>query len=183
MRSAKCSSRRRETQWLCHGPGTLLRSQCARHLHPCENPFLTLLRQLEAPVWIQPRGRLWQAGEEGRLRRAQVAQGLREVMFSRRRAACVQAAVVDAVEVGGEDALLVPDLFESQRLRRLNELGPPGAWTPSRQLDELLREGGAAGNHAAMPCVLPERAEGRTPVHAVMMPEALVLSGERRINE
>ena len=132
---------------------------------------------------IQPARRLGQSGQQGAFSGAEVAQWFGEVELRCRRAAAVEVAVVEAIQVGGEDALLVPDLFEPQRLRGLDELGAECARARFGELDELLGDGRAAGHDVPMARHLPGRANGGTPIHAGVLPEPPVFGGERGLDQ
>jgi len=91
-------------------------------------------------------------------------------------------AVVDRVEVLGEDLVLGPLAREVVGQRRLAELLEDGALglRLHRVLDELLGDRRAALRRALLDHVLEERAPHRLEVDAGVLVEALVLDGDHR---
>ena len=59
--------------------------------------------------------------------------------------AAVEVAIVEAIQIGSENALLVPDLFQAQCLCRLDQFSAERARSPLGELNELLRDCGPAG--------------------------------------
>jgi hypothetical protein len=89
---------------------------------------------------------------------------------------------VDGVEVGGEDSILLPVLFELPGERGLADLPCERALVADvRVLDELLRDRRAALDDSLVAHVLPERSRDTAHIDAVVLVEALVLDGDDRL--
>ena len=123
---------------------------------------------------IQSRRGLRQPGQQCAFGRAEIAQWFGKIELGRRRATAIVIAVINPVQILGQNPLFVPDLLQAQRLRRLDDFGLKRPRPRRAQLDRLLRDGGSAGDDAAVPDQLPRGAQVRPPIHAMMAPEPAV---------
>ena len=125
-------------------------------------------------------GELGQRREQRRLLEAESRGVLVEVRARRRLDAVRAGAVVHGVEVGAEDPVLAPPVFELPGEHGLAELALVGALVADvGVLDVLLGDGRAALDHAAGAQVLHHGARDAEVVDAVVLVEALVLHGHR----
>ena len=149
--------------------------------HAAENPVLAAHGAVAVVMRVEARRGLGQTREQRGFGGAEVGEGFAEKMFRRGGDAEAEVAVIEAVQVFGEDAVFAPDLLEPQGLRGLAEFGGERARTRTwfGDFDELLRDGGTARNDAAVTHEARGGARGREPIDAGMIPEAFVLRGER----
>ena len=130
------------------------------------------------------RGRLEQAGEQGRLGQVDLAHRLAEVELRGRLHAEGAAAEIGAVEIELEDLALGEARFEQEGEERLLDLARERALRGQEQvLGELLGDGRAALHHLVGARVLEQGARRADEVDAEVLEEAPVLGGERGLDE
>ena len=179
------------------GVGLLLGDEAQARLlvgHFVQNQFLALLIQLswglvavfgldrdggERPV----HGRVVGDGDEaGALRQIQLLHVLAEVVLGRRLDAVAALAQIDGIEIHLQDGLLGVLLLKLQCPEDLRDLPLDGALVVPRQvLQQLLGNGGPAVGVGGVGEHVHRGADGAPPVHAVVLEEALVLDGHRRL--
>ncbi len=121
-------------------------------------------------------------GEERRLGEVQLACALLVVGARRLLDAVGAVPEVDRVQVGRQDPVLLPDLLELPRERRLAHLACERPLVADvRVLDELLGDRRPALDDALLLDVLPERARDTAHVDPVVLVEALILDRDDRL--
>ena len=141
-------------------PGGIASSDSQPDLaHLGDHPLLAFDGAFEVGVRVQTGGRLGQRREQRALGGTKVAERFGKVILRGGGAAAVEVAVIEAIEVGGENALFVPDLFEAPGLDSFDQLGAQGARAGLGELDELLGNGRAAGDDAPVQDELPGGAD------------------------
>ena len=126
--------------------------------------------------------RLRQPGQKGSLLERQPARRNREVRLGRSLDPVGVVAVVDVVEVGGEDPVLRPGTRELDGEAGLDDL--PLQRLVAREIEvahELLRDGGAALDDAAGADVGDERPEDPHRVYAAVLVEPPILDRDGRL--
>ena len=125
--------------------------QAAVIVHAGKDPFLAFFGAFEIPVGVEPGGGLRQTGEEGAFGQAEVFERFFKVQGGGGGAAGSLIAVFHALEVSGEDAFLVPCDFHFSREGHFAQFILPGAVVVAfaGYLDQLLGDGGGAGDRAA----------------------------------
>src|SRR5262249_9891414 len=115
--------------------------------------------------------RLRQPGQHGRLLQVQAPSPPREVRLRRGLDAVRMVAVVDVVQVGGQDALLRPGLVQLDRQAGLLDLARERALSRRdvEQAHQLLRDRRAALDDPARTDVRPQRAGDALVVNAPML--------------
>ena len=127
--------------------------------------------------------RLEQACQHRRFRERQVLGRLAEIVIRRRHDAVGAAAHVGAVEIELEDLVLGQVEFEPDRQEGFLDLALEGALVGQEQvLGQLLRDRGAALDHAAALGIDEEGAEGADGVDAPMLVEPPVFRRQRRLD-
>ena len=157
--------------------------EVAEVVHAAENPVLAAEGAGAVAVRVEARGGLREAREERGFGGAEVGEGFGKEMFGGGGDAEAEVAVVEAVQVFGEDAVFGPELFEAQGLGGFANLGGEGARARFGDFDELLGDGGAAGENAAVPDEAPRGAQGGEGIDAGVLPEAFVFGGKGGVDE
>ena len=131
---------------------------------------------------VELRGVARDAGQQRRLGPRHVPGLVMEVRERRLLDPVGAVPEVDRVQVGGQDLVLRPALFELPRERRLLQLPADRALVMEvRVLDELLRDRRAALDDLLVAQVLPDGADDAVDVDAAVLVEALVLDRDDRV--
>ena len=154
---------------------------CLTHL--AENPLLAFDRPVKVRMGVQSGWRLGQGGQQGAFCGAQITERLAEVKVRSGGTPAVEVAVLQPVEVCGENPLLVPDLFQPQGLCGFSKLRLEGPRARLRQLDELLGDGGPARDDPPVARPLARGPDARPPIHPWMAPEPTVFGRQRGLNQ
>ena len=112
MRRLKTALCCRQAQRLAHRALELIFAQRTRESHLAQDPPLPVDRAREVRLRVQPARGLRQPGQQGAFSGTEIAQRLGEVELPRASAAAVEIAIVQAIQVGGQNPLLIPHLFE-----------------------------------------------------------------------
>ena len=172
-----------EEHFLCLGGAVLRVGQVALRMHFAEDDELTVAVALGIDIRIVE-GRIVRDGDDrSTFGRGELARVLAEVDFRRALHAVAALAEVDRVEVPFHDLFLGIVFLHRHGAEDLLHLAVDGDVVVVRKvLDELLRDGGRAVGGIAADEVA-HRGEGADPVDAVVLHEALVFNGDRRVYE
>ena len=185
-----------ENEFFRLGGGVLSLGEIAVLLHLFQDEFLThfveVPGRLDAAVILLKlflkEGIIegWVVGDAydgGALRHAQFADVLAEISLGGGLDAVGPRAEIDRVQVVGDDVLLAHALLVLQGPADLPELPAHGDVCVIVHLpQQLLGDGGAAPGVSVEQGV-PDGGDGAHPVHAVMLPEPVVLNGDQRVDE
>ena len=151
-------------------------------VHLVENGLGALLVVLHAGKGTVARGVVRDADDARALRQREILHVFAEVGLRRHLHAACALAEVDDVEVPLHDLFLGVFLFEIESAENLHELSLHGDVVfRSDVFDELLRDRRAAEVVFHAEEHVDERARRAVPVHALVVIEALVLDGDRRL--
>ena len=164
--------------------------------HPVQNGLLALLVEVPGGLdgavillelglaeGIVEGGVVGDADDGGALRQIQLRYVLAEVALGGGLNAVVAASKEDPVEIHGDDILLAGGLLKLQSPEDLPELPLDGHLRVLGDVaQQLLGDGGAAPGAAAGEGGL-DGAGGAPPVHALVLPEAVVLNGHQGLDE
>ena len=146
--------------------------------HLLQDGQRAVLVVLGVDIGVVAGGVVGDADDAGALLGGQLVQLLAEIDVGGALDAVGALSQIDRVEIPGDDLFLGVVLLEVQRLEDLHELAADRHVLLAGQvLDELLGQGGAAVGGAADEHV-GGGGQGAHPVHAVVLPEALVLDGD-----
>lgn len=128
---------------------------------------------------VQPRRRLRQTGQEYRFGKRENPGGLSKIGLSRGFRTKPPVSVVETVQIGFEDALLLPLALQPQGRKPFPDLSRQGPLAACRRdLDELLGDRGGAGNNASVPQIPQRRGGGGIHVHAAVFPKARIFNAD-----
>ena len=155
----------------------------ATGVHTLEHVVAACLGALGMAIGPQARGRLRQAGEQRGLGERQIPRVLAEVGERGGLDADEVAAVGRAVEVEGEDGILIAQPFELGCTQRLDDLARQRAGTRLDEAHGLHRDRRRPRHPPPVPHVLAHRARQRQQIDAVVRAEPFVLDRDGRLDE
>ena len=127
---------------------------------------------------------LGQPGEQGALGEREVGEGFLEIEPRGLGGADAEISVVEAVQVGGEDLAFRPGHFQAAGGERFADFGERTAFGGRRgNFDELLGDGGGAGNDPPFGEQIAARPQCGQQIDAAVVVKPLVLGGERAGDE
>ena len=166
------------------GGGIFLMGDVILVIHLVENGLGALFVVLHAGEGAVARGVVRDADDARALRKREIAHVLAEIGVRGHLHAARALAEVDNVEIPLHDLFLGVFLFEIESAEDLHELSLHGDVVfRSDVFDELLRDRRAAEVVFHAEEHVDERARRAVPVHALVVIEALVLDGDRRLFE
>ena len=154
-----------------------------RCVKPDGEPLDGRLDLLRPAMEVHPRGAPDECGEGEGLLGGEGVEVPVEVLARRLYDTSPVARVGHLVQVELEDLGLAEPRFEPRRFEALEPAGPDGAGTGVEHADHLLGDRARAADGPEGGCVLDDGVEPREPVDAAVLVEALVLGGEKRVDE
>ena len=138
MRRAKTTGRRAKRQRLVVRTSETRGVEPAIGVQAAQHRFLPAPGRIERHMGIQLPRIFREPSQKRSFRVAQVGNGFAEIIIRRGSETDVQVSKIDSIEIGGEDLIFRPDLFETERRHALDQLCPERARPALGDLDELL---------------------------------------------
>ncbi len=169
---------------LCLGLGCLIRTNNTGPHHRIENLDLTSQGQIGLRQRIVAPRSLRQPRQQRRFRQIKIAHRLAKIRLSRRLHPVAQPAIVDLVQIHGQNIGLAEARVQLQGQHRLAQLAPHAAllsllWADQDRARQLLRDRRAARHNLAVAQVRPCRPRNPAQIHARVLVETGVLHRNR----
>lgn len=150
----------------------------------CENPVSAFESGPGIAMWVEPGRGLGEGGEEGTFGEGKIGERFVKKEAGGFGASLTMGAVVEAIEIGGEDLVFTPAGFEAAGDHRFGDFFGEGAFLAlGRNLDELLGDGGSSGNNLIRTKVVVEGTGGGGVVDTGVLEEAFVFGCESGLDE
>ncbi len=147
--------------------------------HHFEHDLGSFLSRIEIAGGCQSRGRAHQAGQQSRFGEGYLLGGFAEIALRGLFNAVGAGPEIDTIQIELEDLRFRKIAFQPQREQQFLQLAVDRTFLSQKEIfRQLLRDGGAALGHAAMPNVGDQRARDAVRVDAVMLVEAPILDGD-----